>query len=239
MPTDIDVLFTEDCPNAEPTLTLVNAVVAQLDPSARVASHAVHTVEQAGILAFLGSPSVRVDGLDLEGREGSCAGLSCRIYLDGRGVPPRWLLEGVLLQRLQPRSLLFLCVANSARSQIAEGIARHWFGDAIRVQSAGSQPGEVRPEAVQVLAELGIDIAEQRSKSVDAIDPGSVDTVITLCAEEFCPAYLGQTRRLHWGLADPAAVEGEARLGAFRRTRDELMRRLWALRPEPRGDFPG
>jgi len=81
------------------------------------------------------------------------------------------------------------------------------------------------------LAEVGIDISAYRSKSVDAIDPATIDTVITLCAEEVCPAFLGTAERMHWGLPDPAAVEGtvEQRLAAFRAVRDELQRHIGAL----------
>src|SRR5690606_29919357 len=78
--------------------------------------------------------------------------------------------------------LLFLCVANSARSQMAEGLARARFGDRFVVQSAGSHPTQVNPWAIEVMAELGIDLVAQRSKSVDEIDPATVDTVVTLCA---------------------------------------------------------
>jgi arsenate reductase len=126
------------------------------------------------------------------------------------------------------KGILFLCVANSARSQIAEGIARSLAPPEIKVWSAGSRPTSVRPEAIAVLGEIGIDISHHRSKLVDEIPAGEVDTVITLCGEEECPLFLGKARRLHWGLPDPAAVTGSEseRLHAFRETRDELRRRL-------------
>ena len=126
------------------------------------------------------------------------------------------------------RGLLFLCVANSARSQMAEGIARRLAGDRLRVQSAGSSPSRVNPLAVRALAEIGIDLSAQRSKSVDEIDPATVDTVITLCAEEVCPVFLGSARRLHWPLPDPAGREEpeEAGLARFRSVRDELRSRI-------------
>ena len=129
------------------------------------------------------------------------------------------------------KGLLFLCVANSARSQIAEGIARSLAPPEIKVWSAGSRPTSVRPEAIKVLKEIGIDISHHRSKLVDEILASEVDTVITLCGEEECPLFLGKARRLHWGLPDPAAVTGSAeeRLDAFRTTRDELRRRLEAF----------
>lgn len=131
-----------------------------------------------------------------------------------------------------PPGLLFLCVANSARSQMAEGLARSRFGSRLRVQSAGSRPSQVNPLAIAVMSEWGIDISGQRSKDVADIDPASVDTVITLCAEEVCPVFLGRARRLHWPLPDPAAsdpaVDREALLARFRAARDRLAEHLEA-----------
>lgn len=130
------------------------------------------------------------------------------------------------------KSVLFLCVANSARSQMAEGLARKRFGESVRVQSAGSRPTSVNPYAVEVMREVGVDLSSHTSKSVDDIDPASVDTVITLCAEEVCPVFLGQATRLHWPLPDPATSEKLTRdelLARFRATRDELDRRLAEL----------
>jgi thioredoxin type arsenate reductase len=129
------------------------------------------------------------------------------------------------------KGILFLCVANSARSQMAEGIARSLVPPEVKVWSAGSRPTSVRPEAIAVLKEIGIDISRHRSKAVSEIPAAEVDTVITLCGEEECPLFLGKARRLHWGLPDPAAVKGSEpeRLAAFRNTRDELRRRIEAL----------
>ena len=129
--------------------------------------------------------------------------------------------------------VLFLCVANSARSQMAEGLARKRLGSATRVQSAGSQPSRVNPWAIRAMDELGIDLRGHRSKSVDEIDPADVDLVITLCAEEVCPVFLSRARRLHWPLEDPDRpsedLGDEARLEHFRRARDEIDRRLATL----------
>jgi thioredoxin type arsenate reductase len=129
------------------------------------------------------------------------------------------------------KGILFLCVANSARSQIAEGVARSMVPPGIKVWSAGSRPTSVRPEATAVLKEIGIDISNHRSKAVAEIPAAEVDTVVTLCGEEECPLFLGKATRLHWGLPDPAAVQGseQDRLNAFRNTRDELRRRLEAF----------
>ncbi|MGA7740968.1 MAG: arsenate reductase ArsC [Polyangia bacterium] len=126
------------------------------------------------------------------------------------------------------KGILFLCVANSARSQMAEGIARTLAPAGTKVWSAGSRPTGVRAEAIAVLKEIGIDISEQRAKAVAEIPAAEVDTVITLCGEEECPVFLGKATRLHWGLPDPAAAKGSEaeRLDAFRKVRDELRRRI-------------
>src|SRR5512144_2162683 len=97
-------------------------------------------------------------------------------------------------------TILFLCVANSARSQMAEGLARHLFGDRVQVRSAGSAAWRVSPYAVRVLEEIGIDISRQWSKSTDEIDLDAIDLVITLCADEVCPVFPRPVERLHWPL---------------------------------------
>lgn len=139
-----------------------------------------------------------------------------------------WTEDITRLKAANPRHILFLCVANSARSQIAEGIARSIAPEGIRISSAGSIPTKIRPEAVAVLKEIGIDASRQYSKGMSEIDAESVDTVITLCSEEVCPFFPWQVMRLHWGLEDPAAVTGseEERMSAFREVRDELAKRL-------------
>jgi len=138
------------------------------------------------------------------------------------------MIEAAVLRALGPRHILFLCVANSARSQMAEGIARALSPPGVTISSAGSAPTELRPEAVAALGEIGLDISAQRAKGVEAIDRTSVDTVVTLCAEEVCPVFPGPVRRLHWGLPDPASTGGDesARLREFGRVRDELHRRI-------------
>ena len=126
--------------------------------------------------------------------------------------------------------VLFLCVNNSARSQMAEGIARSLLPDAVKVSSAGSKPTAVQPLAVEALQEIGIDISAQRVKGLDSIDKGSVDLVVTLCADQVCPYFPGRVEQLHWPLDDPAE---EDTLDAYRRTRDELAARLKRFFQEP------
>lgn len=137
---------------------------------------------------------------------------------------------------VKSQSILFLCVANSARSQMAEGLARSVLGPSVRVQSAGSAPSRVNPFAVRAMAELDIDLATHTSKSVQDIDPATVDLVITLCAEEVCPAFLGSAKRLHWPLQDPDRkhedLSDEARLQHFRAARDDILGRIEVLKAQ-------
>jgi arsenate reductase len=134
--------------------------------------------------------------------------------------------------------VLIVCTGNSARSQMAEGLLRHLgndAGDVFDVESAGTRPSRVRPEAIEVMRELGIDISGHRSKSVDEFAGQQFDYVLTVCdnARETCPIYPGHANRLHRSFDDPAAVEGneEERLAAFRRVRDEIRDYLRGFPP--------
>lgn len=126
--------------------------------------------------------------------------------------------------------LLFLCVANSSRSQMAEGIAHKLAPSGLVVYSAGSAPTTVNPFAVAVMREIDIDISAHRSKSIDEIPQDDIATVITLCADEVCPIFPGKVMRHHWPFEDPAAVVGsdELKLNAFRRVRDQIRSKLTA-----------
>jgi arsenate reductase len=123
--------------------------------------------------------------------------------------------------RTPQRAILFLCVANSARSQMAEGLARSLAPEGLRVYSAGSMPADVNPDALSVMRELGIDISSQFSKGLAQVPLGEIDTVVTLCAEEV----------LHWPCRDPSAGGGsdEQRLVRFRRVRDAIRAKLIEL----------
>jgi len=126
--------------------------------------------------------------------------------------------------------VLILCTGNSARSQMAEGLLRHDGDRDYEVSSAGTHPSHVRPEAILVMREVGIDISGHRSKSVEEFAAQHFDYLITVCdnAKESCPVFPATTKRIHWSLNDPAAVEGseEQRLAEFRRVRDDLRARL-------------
>lgn len=134
--------------------------------------------------------------------------------------------------------ILFLCVANSARSQIAEGLAKSIFGNEAEIESAGSVPsGKVQPWAIEALKEDGIDISRNWSKSYDQISPKfivTLDYVITLCAEEVCPTMVSKAKKLHWPIQDPASASEDMKPQAFRRARDEIRAKLIQFREELR-----
>jgi protein-tyrosine-phosphatase len=132
---------------------------------------------------------------------------------------------------LTPVRVLFLCTENSARSQMAEGLLRHLTGGTIEVASAGSQPSTVHPYAVQVLAQMGIDISRAASKHLDAFRDQAFDAVITVCdrMRECCPTFPGEHEPIHWSLPDPVALEGiseQERYAEFERIAQQLLTRL-------------
>ena len=133
---------------------------------------------------------------------------------------------------MSKHTICIVCTGNSARSQMAEGLFRDAAGDRFEVYSAGTRPSLVRPEAIAVMGELGIDLTGHRSKSVDEFAGMRLDLVITVCdnANEICPVYPGTTTRLHWPFEDPAGVEGTKaeREAAFRKVRDQIRARIAA-----------
>ena len=127
----------------------------------------------------------------------------------------------------EKKRVLILCTGNSARSQMAEGLFREIGGDKYAVESAGVAPSSVRPEAVEAMREIGIDISAQRSKSADEFVGQNFDYIITVCdnAKETCPVFPGKAERIHQSFEDPppeTALDYESRLKIFRRVRDEI-----------------
>lgn len=126
--------------------------------------------------------------------------------------------------------VLFVCTHNSARSQMAEGMLRAWGGDRFEVASAGTEATGVKPEAIRVMAEIGIDIGAQTSKTLEPFLGQPFSWLVTVCdqAKEACPTLPGVRRQAHWNVEDPSSVEGDeaGRLEAFRAARDDLRERI-------------
>jgi len=129
----------------------------------------------------------------------------------------------------EKKSVLFLCVGNSCRSQMAEGLLNHLGGDRFKVRSAGTIPSRVHPGAIQVMAELEVDITDYRSKHVREFSGQDFDFVISLCAENNCPSFVGKIgTSLHWPFPDPFSAAGSAEevLIEFRKVRDAIKERI-------------
>jgi arsenate reductase (thioredoxin) len=128
------------------------------------------------------------------------------------------------------KKILVLCTGNSARSQMGEGLFRAEGGAGFEVYSAGTKPSSVRPEAITVMKEIGIDISGQRSKAVGEFAGQAMDYVVTVCdnARDNCPIFPAGSERIHWGFEDPAALQGseDERLAEFRRIRDQIRERV-------------
>lgn len=175
-------------------------------------------------------------GFEIQVREGDAA----EILVNGHPIGPRgratgdtphWMIEAAVAHALEPKHILFMCVANSGRSQMAECMARALAPGGVTIASAGSEPRVMRAEALAVLEELNLDASSQHAKGVDDIDTDSVQLLITLCAEEVCPTLLRPVPHIHWPMPDPASVTGDeaTRLGAFRDVRESLRERLYVL----------
>jgi len=175
-----------------------------------------------------------VNGLDIEvARRADAPCHSCRMYATASGptgVPPEPMIREAIRRAMAPRRrVLFLCTGNSCRSQMAEGWARHLWGDVVEAYSAGVAPYRLDPCAVRVMAEAGVDISRQRPKAVDEWKDAQFDCVVTLCdhAREHCPLFPGRARVVHRGFDDPpslaaAAETDEEAMNIYRRVRDEI-----------------
>jgi ArsR family transcriptional regulator len=209
----------------------VGELVAQLGLSQNLVSYHLGLLRQAGLVhAQRNGADARSQyyGLDLAALDERLSLIGARFRLP-RGMP----------EVAPPRTVVFLCGGNIARSQMAEGWTRHLSGGRIVARSAGTRPRLLHPLAVQAMAEVGVDIAYQQAKDLTALDAVAADVVVTVCdlAREECVPWQPQATYLHWSIPDPALAAGadEARLQAFRGARDLLRVRvdgLLALLPE-------
>lgn len=128
------------------------------------------------------------------------------------------------------KRVLILCTGNSCRSQIAEGIAKHFYSNNYEIESAGVAPSFVHPHAITVMKEIRIDISHHRSKSIDEFQKKSFDFILTVCgnADQKCPIFPGKAKRIHWGFPDPAHATGSIPeiLEQFRQVRDLILKKF-------------
>lgn len=223
----IELLYLNNCQGLEKTESMLRETVKRFGLNEQIKLIDVNDIKPDEVSNFSGSPTVLIDGVDIEFKSSKVPLFVQRYYEDNKPYPPQYLIEAALLRAIKPKKILFMCVHNSARSILAEAIARHLAPADIEILSAGSNPSGVKKEAISVLKELSVPTDGLYSKSVNDIDTKGVNAVITLCAEEVCPVFIGKVIRIHWGLSDPSSVvDKNERIEAFRRTRDELLKRL-------------
>ena len=231
----IRFLTFDGCPSGPEALCVFRVVLAEEGLTAAVEQIDVPDVVAARRERFLGSPSIQIDGLDIEvSRRGELPCHGCRLYSGAggpTGVPPKELIRAALHRANGTKvKILFLCTGNSCRSQMAEGWARHLKGDLLEAYSAGIETHGLNPNAVKVMAEAGVDISRQKSKTTEAVRDVPFDYVVTVCghANETCPAWLGSKAKVvHAGFDDPPRLAKDAKteeeaLRHYQRVRDEI-----------------
>ena len=232
---DIRLLLFSEFPNGEKARKRLAGILREegIDDSIQIVE--ITSAEVAERERSLGSPSIQINGLDIEqARRGDLPSHSCRIYETDTG-PAGLPTEDMIRQAIERArgsklKVLFLCTGNSCRSQMAEGWARHLKGDVVEAYSAGIETHGLNPSAVKVMAEAGVDISDHQSKTVDDLMDVPFDYVVTVCghANETCPMFPGKAKIIHVGFDDPPALakdagtEAEA-LDCYRRVRDEIQ----------------
>lgn len=205
----------------------VQELAALLGQPTNLVSHHLKALREAGLVE---SRRSEADGRDIynilliEQLQAQYVQLAQALHL----VPPTVPASLSPAQDAPPLRLLFLCTRNSARSQMAEGIARDLLGAGVRVESAGNDPAPVHPLAIAAMKERGIDISQQRSSHIDHISGQHFDFVITVCdrARESCPVFPGDYENLHWSIPDPVASSGDNHYPDFQRAAATLERRI-------------
>ena len=218
----LEILHYPDDLDAEVAMEMVTEAVMTITSGVEIHEREV----QPGALCCGHTMEIRIDGKTVRDVATGPPVPGNFVNCEVGDLPPCWAVEAAVLNAIKPRGILFLCVANSARSQLAEGIARSLAPDDVQVFSAGSAPTALHEDVVQVLAEIGIDASSQYAKPIDAIPTDLVDAVVTVCSEEVCPVWLHPAARVHWSMPDPAAVQGPDRIQAFRELRNELLLRI-------------
>ena len=215
----IRLLAFEGCPGAPVAHERIRKVLAETGIEGEIQVVRVESAEEAARTGFLGSPTVQVDGMDIQvERRGEPSLFGCRLY-PGGNAPPEDMIREALYRAASPkRRILYLCSGNSCRSQMAEAWTRVLWGDLFEAYSAGLEPKGLDARALAVMREVGVDMASHRSKAVTDLPEAGFDVVVTVCdrAREECPIFPGVERQLHRSFEDPpllaasAATEAEA-----------------------------
>lgn len=228
---EIELLYTKDCANYKSTKRLIQDTLEELKVKHTLKETEIRTIEEAEKHSFGGSPTVRINGKDIEPENrGEAAGLMCRIYANGTGMPDAEVLRFKIAQASGLKTVLFVCTGNSIRSQMAEALVNNLFDRQWAAFSAGILSTGVNPNAIKVMKEINIDISDKRAKHIDIFNNCTFDKVITLCsdADRICLVYPVATEKELMVFHDPLASFGfgVGSIVSFRNLRDKIKLKL-------------
>ena len=226
----LELLYTPGCPNLPKARVLLRETLQSLGLDLSPREIEVSDPGQAQAEAFPGSPTIRIDGLDIEPESAPTVGSGFRIYETGTGAPDGQLLKFKIAQAAGQRTVLFICTGNAVRSQMAEALVNHFLKGRWAAFSAGFLPVGINPLVVKVLKEIRIDAARQPTKHLDLFNGLTFDRVITLCsdADRMCTFYPAYGNRVHLPYTDPLTLStfGFGWKGLFRKLREDMKNQL-------------
>ncbi len=226
---NIELLYIKDCPNFRKVRRLIHDTVGSLGIKISLRKIEIESEDDSKKYSFPGSPTIRINGEDVEPETASATALTCRIYNNGTGLPDREILKCKIAKAAGIKTVLFVCTGNAVRSQIAEAVVNHFLKDRWVAFSAGIMPMEVNKDVIKVMQEIGIDISKNRSKHIDIFKNCSFDRIITLCsdADRLCLTYPVYDEKDRIVFHDPiSAGFGFGQLSLLRKLRDEIKKSL-------------
>ncbi len=223
---DINLLYIKGCPNFRDARRLIHDTLKSLGIKTPLKKIEIKSDDEAKKHSFPGSPTIGINGEDIEPETAGITGMICRIYSNGTGLPDREVLKCKIAKASGFKTVLFLCTGNAVRSQIAEAVVNHFLKGAWAAFSAGIMPMAVNPDVIAVMKEIGIDVSGSRSKHVDLFKNCRFDRVITLCsdADRLCISYPVHDEKDRIIFHDPLSSYG-FRFGSkklYRKLRDEI-----------------
>jgi arsenate reductase (thioredoxin) len=229
-PMRIELLYTPDCPNLHQVRVLLRETIQSLGLDLSPREIKISGPLKAEEEAFPGSPTIRIDGRDLEPESAQIVTSGSRIYKTGAGVPEGQLLKFKIARAAGLKTVLFICTGNAVRSQMAEALVNHFLQGRWAAFSAGFLPAGISPPVVKALKEIGIDAARQPTKHLDLFNGLTFDRVITLCSEadRMCTFYPAYGNRVHLPYTDPLTLStfGLGWKSLFRKLRDDMRAQL-------------
>jgi arsenate reductase len=226
---NIELLYTKDCPNFRKARRLIHDTIKSLGLNIPLRKIEIKDEDDSENYSFPGSPTIRINGEDIEPETANARGLTCRVYSNGTGLPNKEILKCKIAKAAGIKIVLFVCTGNAVRSQIAEAVVNHFLKDRWVAFSAGIMSMEVNKNVIKVLKEIGIDISKNRSKHIDIFKNCSFDRVLTLCsdADRFCLNYPDYNEKDTIIFHDPITSGfGFGQLSLLRKLRDEIKKTL-------------